>query len=211
MKGLAHFKTVIYDTNCVVYQCFKSTVKGRLGNVEIDSKPFTDIVKKITQYISDNNKMIYILKIAVDEVNKKKMIVIVRDRLHNPEIRSAFGLQALERFPEDIEFAIIRKLKQKIIKFQYEVHVELDNNFAPTNKELVPISNFFDITIPGDSVLNAKYDPRKCPAYVDKSLILYSKLRSTPLITNDRGIYDFAVDLENRNLSNKIFPLTKFA
>lgn len=205
--------SIIYDSNCVIYQCFKTVEEGINGQeVVIDEPPFTDIVKQITEYIKECDKKIYVFDLAwkCEIENKDGLTNLVNKRLLDDELRMSLGLRRGEKFPPLIQLKVTKNLIKKVRRLKHEVWFIVDETYRAPDSKLNALTEF----------LRTKYqslpntDPfiryNSFPNYIDMSLILYSKHKEFPLISNDRHIILFRDDLISNQYTHKIIPLMDF-
>ena len=209
MASFTGYKKVIYDANCIIYLCFKTEEQGKSGNwVVIDSPPFTETTRRLTEYLRTHNKIICTLKLVFDETMSLNLAEAVKERTSEQNLRNALGLSRGEKFPEHIEFKIVRKIKQKLRRLQYEPWFEVDSNYFADLKSISEIRNFFQ-TMFNNPTIRPRFKPHKppIPSRPDISLILYSRDTLFPLISNDRHIFEFKEELAHSNHTHKIIPL----
>jgi len=209
MASFTGYKKVIYDANCIIYLCFKTEEQGKSGNlVVIDSPPFTELTCRLTEYLKTYNKIICTLKLVFDEIASLNLAEAVKERTSDQDIRDALGLSRGEKFPEHIEYKIVRNMKKKLIKLQYEEWFEIDPNYLANPQSISEVRNFFRAMF-NNPTIQPRFKPHKSPipSRPDISLILYSRDTLFPLISNDRHIYEFKEELANSNYTHKIIPL----
>ena len=93
MASFAGYKKIIYDANCIIYLCFRTEERGKSGNwVVIDSPPFTELARHLTEYLRTHNKIICTLKLVFDEIQVRTLADAVNKRISDQDIRDALGL-----------------------------------------------------------------------------------------------------------------------
>lgn len=201
MISFSKYNSVIYDANCIIYYCFKNELSSRKGTlVVVDSSPFTDITRNLTQYLIKRNIKIRTMLIVFEEITKEVLSLTIKDRINNIHLRRELGLAYDEKFPEDIEYNLNKNLRKKVKKMRYERWFELDERYSPSNSLLVEVRKYFEAR------RNA-FGNKKIPSDEDMILILYSKNTELPLISNDSHICKFKENLEEEGLTHKIVPL----
>jgi hypothetical protein len=199
MISFSGYNSVIYDANCIIYYCFKTELLSRKGTlIVIDSPPFTDIIRNLTQFLINRKIRIRTVLVVFNEITTELLSLVVKQRINDGHLRKELGLARGEKFPEDIEYNLNKKLKQKIKKIRYESWFELDEKYVPNQSLLFKIRKFFN---------ERKNDIEGMPSYNDMILILYSKDTVLPLISNDNHICKFKERLERDKLTHKIIPL----
>lgn len=201
MISFSGYKSVIYDANCIIYYCFKTEQLSRKGTlVIIDSPPYTDITRNLTQYLIDIKIKVRTVLVVFEEITEEVLSRTIKQRISDEYLRRELGLSHGEKFPEDIEYRLNKKLKKKVKRMRYERWFELDEQYTPKRVVLDKIRAFFEKrkTLIGHKGM---------PSYNDITLILYSKDTILPLISNDRHICDFREDLEKAGYTHKIVPL----
>lgn len=195
------YKSVIYDANCIIYYCFKTELNSKSGTlVVIDSPPYTDITRNLTQYLINRKIKIRTILGVFNEANEDVLSMVIRQRITDEHLRRELGLVYGEKFSEDIELKLNKKLRQKVNKMRYENWFELDERYTPDLLSLTGIRKFFN-----ERKSSFKYE--RIPSHNDITLILYSKNTVLPLISNDGHICNFREDLEKMGYTYKIIPL----
>ncbi|OGL40358.1 MAG: hypothetical protein A2042_05520 [Candidatus Schekmanbacteria bacterium GWA2_38_11] len=201
MISFSEYEFVIYDANCIIYYCFKTTLLSRLGtSVVIDSPRYTDITRDLTEYLIAKKIKIRTILAVFEEGNKDTLSMAIKQRITDENLRRELGLARGEKFPEDIEYKLNKKIRQKVTKIQYENWFELDKSYIPDQILLSKIKIFFN-----ERKVSA--ERKGIPSQNDMCLILYSKNTTTPLISNDSHICNFREDLEKKDYTHKIVPL----
>jgi len=205
MISFSGYNSVIYDANCIIYYCFKTELLSRKGTlIVIDSPPFTDIIQNVTQFLTNRKIRIRTILIVFNEITTELLSLVIKQRINDGHLRKDLGLARGEKFPEDIEYNLNKKLKQKVKKMRYESWFELDEKYIPDHLLLTKIRTFF-YERKNDS------EQKGIPSNNDMILILYSKDTVLPLISNDNHICKFKEDLEKDKFTHKIIPLMECA
>jgi hypothetical protein len=195
------YNSVIYDANCIIYYCLRTELPSRKGTlIVIDSPPFTDITRNLTQYLIKRNIKIRTILIVFEEITKEVISLVIKQRINDGHLRKDLGLARGEKFPEDIEYNLNKNLRKKVKKMRYERWFELDERYSPSNSLLVEVRKYFEAR------RNA-FGNKKIPSDEDMILILYSKDTVLPLISNDSHICKFKESLEKEGYTHKIIPL----
>lgn len=199
--SFSRYKAVIYDTNCIMYYLFYREEKSRDGRlVIIDSPGCTAVVRELTRFLKDRNIKVRTIVKALEEITEDKLSQMISKRISNENLRTQLGLVRGEKFPEDIEFQINRKLRSKAKSLESESWFELDRNYKVDWKFYEKITDFFKNK-------QKLYGCKDVPDEVDKTLILYSQFSTLPLVSNDHHIYDYRTDLEQESYAHKIVKL----
>lgn len=201
MISFSVYNSVIYDANCIIYYSFRTELHSRKGSlIVIDSPPFTDIIRNLTQFLTTRKIRIRTILVVFNEITTELLSLVVKQRINDGHLRKELGLARGEKFPEDIEYNLNKKLKQKVKKMRYESWFELDEKYTPDRSSLIGIREFFN-----ERKNDIEY--KGMPSHNDMILILYSKDTVFPLISNDSHICKFKEKLEKDRLAHKIIPL----
>jgi hypothetical protein len=210
------YNNIIYDTNCIIYYVFKTEIPiERTGErLTIEASPFTQLVKDITNYIRHNDKKIITLKIAFDEITLYKLAEIVHDKFSEPSfvgnIATKTGPEEYQRRKPIIEQQILRKVTKDIKRLGLgaESWFSIDSSYSPVGGDINNIRGFFS-SLFNNSTTKPRFNPLKnpIPSDVDLKLILFSKDKNYPLISNDGDITEFRKELTDNNYTHKIIPL----
>ncbi len=201
MVSFSGYKFVIYDANCIIYYCFRTEHASRKGPlVVIDSPPFTDITRNLTQYLIKKNIKIRTILVIFSELTEDVLSSAIKVRISDEQLRKDLGLARGEKFPEDIEYKLNRNIKKKIKNLRYESWFELDDAYGPNFSQLAALRIFFK-----EKAFFA--ENKGMPHYNDMTLILYSKDTMQPLVSNDGHIHDLKDDLQKEGYAHKIIPL----
>lgn len=201
MIPFSNYSSVIYDANCIIYYCFKTEERAKNGSlVIIDEPPFTDITKKLTQYLIKKNIKICTILYIFEEVTKEKLSEVIKKRITDDKLRRELGLLRGEKFPEDIEFKLNRNINKKFKRMQFEPWFKVDKEYQPEQSLFKELKTFF-------IERKDSFGVKDVPSGNDMILILYSKSTISPLISNDGHICDFREDLKIKGYCHEIFPL----
>lgn len=200
------YSKAVYDTNCIIYYRLNFSRKFKKKEINLTPDEFY-IVGRITSQFLDKNYTIHTLKIAFDEILKKGIATIVEQFLVRKyrDLRERHGLRRIaSRYFEEKVSRSIEELKEKEWFFIVEC--------SPLRCFLEQIKNLYK-GLPDSPEKQRLIQKNKVPYPndVDISLIIYSKAIGSPLLTNDRDIYDFKPELEMNNCCTKIIPLPDLA
>src|SRR3989338_7074079 len=82
------YKSVIYDANCIIYYCFKTELNSKNGTlVVIDSPPYTDIIRNLTQYLINRKIKIRTILGVFNEANEEVLSMVIRQRITDEHLR----------------------------------------------------------------------------------------------------------------------------
>lgn len=199
MQRLRGFPYIAYDTNCLVYYCFevdipetnpKLTVRGRL----------TPQARAVTEFLKSNQQKVTTTQAAYDEL-KECIFNAVDDRMGDREVESMLGLPQGKKVPDQLKLRVQQAVERHVTKLERKGWFVLDREFCPDLSTLQRLQRFFD----GQDA--HRFGRSKKPKTVDMELVAFGLARQFPLVTNDRGISNFASELASSGLSYKIHNL----
>lgn len=199
--NFSDYSKVVYDTNCIIYYRLNFSISFHKKKIKLTPTEFP-IVEKITSQFLNKNYTIHILKIAFDEILKKDIAVIIQEYL-------------IEKYPflkrSGLMWIAVRNFETKATKSIQELKNKgwfCIVEYLPSPCLIEEVRNFYK-SLP-DSPAKQKLTKKNKDPYpddVDISLIIYSKTIDSPLLTNDRDIYDFKTELGTNNHCEKIIAL----
>lgn len=184
MIRLKNQTKVIYDTNIIIYYLFPD------GKYRIPL--YTRPAKRLTDFLFNQQSVIIVPHFIINEIELKGYYNIINDYFN--DIRQSSKL------------ALMNKLKSNFEKLKKHENF-LEEYYEPSIKLLESISNAF---IDFNNLDNIdKYFMRKHTDMVnhsveDKKLILFSKEKECPVISNDLDLTFFREKLLNLNLVHEI-------
>jgi len=185
---LSDYSKVVYDTNCIIYYRLNFSISCHRKKIRLTPKEF-HIVNRITSQFLNKNYEIHTLRIVFDEIFRKGIATIIEEYLTEkyPNLRKGGFWIAMRHFEIKVTESI-QELKNKAWFFILE--------HSPSPDLLQKIRNFYR-SLPNSPAKQRLIDKNKAayPDDVDLSLITYSQTIDSPLLTNDRDIYDFRAEL----------------
>lgn len=209
------YDDIIYDTNCIVSYVFRTEITiERTGERLIIEETATQLVKDLTSYIQTHHKKVIMLKIAFEEITLRKLAKIVHDKFSEPSfvenIATKTGPEEYNKRKDIIEQQILRKVTKdtKRLALGAEAWFKMDSSYIPDANDINNIKSFFR-SLFNNPVTKQRFNPHKdsMPSKVDLTLILFSKDKKYPLISNDGDINEFRKELADNNYTHKIIPL----
>ncbi len=184
MNRLENQSNVIYDTNIIVY-CLFPDGKYR---VPLYTRP----AKSLTSFLFNQDSMITVPHFIIQEIERKGYYNIITD--YFKDIRQSSKL------------ALMNKLKNNFENLRKNENF-LEEYYEPSNELLDAIDNAFidfnDLDYI-DEYFMRKHTDIVDPSLEDKKLILFSKDKECPVISNDLDLTFFSKELLDLNLVHEI-------
>lgn len=184
MNRLKNQSNVIYDTNIIVYNVFPD------GKYRIPV--YTRLAKKLTNFLFNQKSMIIVPHFIIKEIERKGYYKVINDYFKHIRQSSKFTL--MNKLKNNFENL---KMNENFLEEYYEPSTELleaiDNAFIDFN-DLDNIDEYF----------MRKHTDIVDPSIEDKKLILFSKDKNCPLISNDLDLTFFSGELLDLNLVYEI-------
>lgn len=199
MQRLACFGTVIYDANCLVSYCFYVDVLVNRTTVNIDRRE-TAHTRQVTEVLKANKQKVTTTQAAFEEV-RNCTADAVRDRMAYREIEAKLGYPQGVNVDEQIILKVTLSVAKKVKKLETNDWFYVDSTFIVNDNALNALKIFFS------SQDREKFGKSKVPSEVDMGLINFGYQRKWPLVTNDRGISNFAQPLSAGGLAFSILNL----
>ena len=184
MIRLKNQTNVIYDTNIIIYYLFPD------GKYRIPL--YTRPAKRLTDFLFNQQSVIIVPHFIINEIERKGYYNIINDYFN--DIRQSSKL------------ALMNKLKSNFEKLKKHENF-LEEYYEPSIKLLESISNaFIDFNNLDniDEYFMRKHTDVLDPSIEDKKLILFSKDKECPVISNDLDLTFFGKELQNLNLVHEI-------
>ena len=184
MIRLKNQTNVIYDTNIIIYYLFPD------GKYRIPL--YTRPAKRLTDFLFNQQSVIIASHFIINEIERKGYYNIINDYFN--DIRQSSKL------------ALMNKLKSNFEKLKKHENF-LEEYYEPSIKLLESISNaFIDFNNLDniDEYFMRKHTDMVNPSVEDKKLILFSKDKECPVISNDLDLTFFREKLLNLNLVHEI-------
>ena len=184
MIRLKNQTNVIYDTNIIIYYLFPD------GKYRIPL--YTRPAKRLTDFLFNQQSVIIVPHFIINEIERKGYYNIINDYFN--DIRQSSKL------------ALMNKLKSNFEKLKKHENF-LEEYYEPSIKLLESISNaFIDFNNLDniDKYFMRKHTDMVNPSVEDKKLILFSKDKECPVISNDLDLTFFREKLLNLNLVHEI-------
>ena len=184
MNRLKNQSNVIYDTNIIVYYLFPD------GKYRIPL--YTRPAKNLTNFLFNQKSGIVVPHFIIQEIERKGYYNIINDYFN--DIRQSSKL------------ALMNKLKNNFENLKKNENF-LEEYYKPSDELLEAIDNAFNDFNDLDNIdeyFMRKHTDRVDPSFEDKKLILFSKDKECPVISNDLDLTFFSKELQNLNLVHEI-------
>lgn len=199
MQRLAGFSLIAYDTNCLVYYCFLVDIPETNPKITITVRQ-TEQARAVTDYLVSHQQKVTTIQAAYEELNDC-IYNAVEDRMTDREVAAQLGYSQNEKVPDLRKLQVQQSVERKARKLENKGWFVLDREYAADTSALARLQRFFNSQDP------AKFGRSKRPNSVDMKLVDFSLLRQAPLVTNDRGISNFANELKTVGLGFAIHSL----
>ena len=187
MNRLKNQSRVIYDANIIVYYLFPD------GKYRIPL--YTRLAKRLTNFLFNQKSEIVVPHFIIQEIERKGYYKIINDFFK--DIRQSSKLALMNKLKNNFENL---KKNENFLEEYYEPSSELleaiDNAFNDFN-DLDNIDEYF----------MRKHTDIVDPSVEDKKLILFSKDKECPVISNDSDLTFFSRELQNLNLLHEIIDI----
>lgn len=184
MNRLKNQSNVIYDTNIIVYYLFPD------GKYRIPL--YTRPAKNLTNFLFNQKSGIVVPHFIIQEIERKGYYNIINDYFN--DIRQSSKL------------ALMNKLKNNFENLKKNENF-LEEYYKPSDELLEAIDNAFNDFNDLDNIdeyFMRKHTDIVDPSHEDKKLILFSKDKECPVISNDLDLTFFSKELQNLNLVHEI-------
>ena len=196
MNRLKDYEKVIYDSNIIIYYCFKTK--------ETKIIELTDITHILTEFLVKNQSKITVPNFIIDEIMNIDIPQMISEMIKSGKLTN------MPKYTDySFQFTLSLKLQKKFRKMQ-EKDWFLIEVYFPTKNLYKQIEDFFkglEYHPLIKEFLRLKQKTSPIPSFEDIGLIAYSKQKGHPIITNDRDITFFCEELVKNKLSGEIFAL----
>lgn len=209
MDSLLAYPAIIYDTQCFVYYCLDFLEKiGGVDTALLSDK--AKFIQKITGRLISIGKRVVTIQKLYEEIARSNLTAsIISDFVEDQNIRKRLGVRATSPVPFAIKLSLMRKLDKKIRGLQSKNWLTI-HPFSGSPESVQSIRDFYT-SLERDArmieLLRRKGRTVCYPAENDIHLILFSKEKALPIVSNDRDLVDFREDLEQKAFCHKIIPL----
>jgi hypothetical protein len=193
MHELLRYAAVIYDANCIVYFCFRIRENDSRGHPVVLSGPNTERARVITARLQFNNKRVTTIRAAFDEANRVLATQALQSLIDEGYVQSQLRIPQI--VSPALKLRIAKNLKKEIDSLSKQPWFFVIP-FIPAPERVGAVSELYR-----QFCLNPAYQQRippykGVPSDTDIALILFSGHQTHPLLTNDREVYNFAVELK---------------
>ena len=185
LKNKTH---VIYHANIIIYYCFPDEGENRII-------PYSKITNKLTELLFNQKSTIIVPHFIIREIEMKGFYDIVDDYFFEKE--RTLKLRLMRKINKKYETLINNR---KFTVEEYEPSEVLLNTINTAYANFKNLNNI-------DEYLSQKHTRDLNPSLEDKKLILFSKEKGCPVISNDLDLTFFNEELLNLNLVNEIIDL----
>ncbi len=199
MRRLAGFLLVAYDTNCLVYYCFQVDIPKTNPKVTVTARQ-TQHTRAVTDCLKSNQQKVTTTQAAYGEL-KECIYHAVDQRMTDREVEAQLGCAQNQKVPDQIKLHVQLTVKKKADRLEDKSWFVLDREFTSDSGALARLQEFFN------SQSHAAFGWSSKPKAVDMELINFGSVRQLPLVTNDRGIANFADQLSAAGLGFRIYNL----
>lgn len=194
MHRLQNSGHISYDSMIIIYYCFN------VKNHKLIE--YTDKAHTLTEFLIKKNVEIVVPSFLIDEIRRKNI---------NEMITTFVSSSQITNLPKNPNFAfklgLEVKFKQKLnnlLKKEWFTVVD----YIPPTELLKPLNRFFEEVIQHpkfDEFTKKKKRDTTIPSFEDLGLMIFSKDKKQPIISNDNDLTFFADELFEKNLTDKIF------
>lgn len=196
MNRLKNYDCITYDTNIILYYCFKTK---ETQVVELTAK-----THRLTEFLINQKITINIPNFIANEFKKLDIARIIEDMISSNE---------LTNMPIDTGYFLKMKLELKI-KHKFDQLQQKDwfiiEDYTPSDESLNEIQDFFKCLNTHPKIaefLKLKNKDSPIPSLEDMGLLTFSKENKYPIITNDYDLSFFRKELIKNKLSYEIYNL----
>jgi len=206
MEVVSQKKTVIYDANSIIYYCFLHEEKIRGRTVTIRVMEFTNKIQNLTEQFIKSGFEIVTLSGVMNEIYNKGIAKIVEEFCDDYRTKDLIGLPERARISDRIKLRLARKTEEKIKRLQNKTWFTVVE-YEPAHKDIERVRGFYESLVGTPKMvehMKRKRTREPYPSDVDMSLLVYSKEREAPIVTNDSDLTDFKHELESQGLCSGI-------
>ncbi len=194
-------RIIIYDANSIIYYCFlhEEKIKGRTVTIRV--MEFTNKIQNLTEEFINEGFIIETLSCVMKEIYDKGIAKIVDEFCEDFRTMDLIGLPGA-RISNQIKLRLARKTEEKIKRLQSKAWFNVVD-YVPSEKEIERVRSFYESLSGTPKMIEhmrRKRTREPYPSEVDMSLLVYSKEREAPIVTNDSDLTDFKSELEREGL-----------
>lgn len=184
MNRLKDVDQVIYDANIIIYYSFPEGKYRLIG--------LTKPAEKLTNFLFNQDSKIVVPSFIISEIEHNGYFDIIEDYFLDMEI--------------DSKYRLLRKVRKKFEKLLQHDNFLIENYEPPSkllesiNDAYVNFNNLDNI----DAYFMEKHIDTLNPSIEDKMLILFSKEKKCPVVSNDLDLTFFRKHLLKLNLVHEI-------
>ena len=193
MQELLRYPGVIYDANCIVYFCFKIRDNDTLGHPVTVVGPHTYRARTITDRLVNNKKNVTTLRRAFEEAEKVLSGQALQSLINEGYIQEK--LRITTSVSPALKLRLAQALRAEIEQMKQQKWFVV-NPFLPAGGRADAVKEVYRKFCLNPAYHNRIPQHKGCPSDVDIALILYSQESTTPLLTNDREVFNFATELK---------------
>lgn len=202
MRDLLQFPCTIYDTNCIVYYCFKIETQGVDGAQVVILGPETQKARDITSQLVKGAKTVCTLIAAWTEV-ANVLARALQALINEGYIGRELGTN--KQISPTLRFQLLKSLQREMVQLDRTGWFSVVR-YSPTLARMREVRDLY-AQFARNPAMHHRIPPNKGdPSNVDISLILYSGHARLPLLTNDREISNFAPELREHGFCELIKP-----
>ena len=183
MNRLENETQVIYDANVIIYSLFPEKYKIPL---------FTALAKKLNDFLFNQESTIMVPHFIIAEIERKGYYNVIND--YFKDLRQSSKFQLMIKLRHNFE-----NLK-KHENFSQEYYQPSQDLLDSIDNAFIDFANLKNI---GEYFIRKHTDVLN-PSIEDKKLIIFSKDKKCPIISNDLDLTFFQEELLKRNLVHKI-------
>ncbi len=199
-------RVVIYDANSIIYYCFmhEERIKGRAVIIRV--MEYTNKIQSLTERLINSGFEIVTISGVMDEIYKKGIAKIVEEFCNDYRTKDLIGLPERARISDRIKLRLARKTEDKINRLVNKAWFRVVE-YKPADKDIERVKSFYESLSDTPKMIEhmkKKRTREPYPSEVDMSLLIYSKEREAPIVTNDSDLIDFRSELEEHDLCYRI-------
>ncbi|MFH0887717.1 MAG: hypothetical protein V1871_00725 [Planctomycetota bacterium] len=213
MPSLKRYKTFLLDANCIVYYCFNLTETSASGQVIIlkcmdhtGKISFTNKSIEMFDFVRNNSRRKIITIQMIYEEVPDALSRELKKQITYQDLRNQLGLPRGEPFPEDLELKLIEKMNANFLAFENHDWFTSDI-FEADRNDINQVKRFYIQLESDGSKQGLLKTEQPLPGEKDINLIIFSRIKSFPLISNDKHIYGPRIELKRDKLVYEIIPL----
>lgn len=187
MIRLENETQVIYDANVIIYSLFPEKYKVPL---------LTSLAKDLNNFLFNQKSTIVVPHFIISEIERKGYYKVIDDYFKDLRPSSRYQLMIKLRH----NFKNLKKHENFLQEYYHPSEELLDS----IDNAFIDFNNLDNI----DEYFMRKHTDVLDPSIEDKKLILFSKDKEYPVISNDLDLTFFQKELLKRNLVHEIIDFT---